>query len=75
MVDLPSSGRVILGIDAIYTQDNLDRDNWGAYTDPDAARASAERLRTMAKESGALLVYCHDPNQWEGLRKAPEYYN
>jgi len=75
MVDLPNSGPIILGIDAIYTPDNVDRDNWDAYTDPDAARASAERLQAIAKESGAMLVYGHDPNQWEGLRKTPDYYD
>lgn len=75
LVDLPESGKIIIGIDAIYVQDNLDKDNWGAYADPDAARASARRLQEMAQREGALLLYGHDPAQWATLKKAPEYYS
>ena len=74
LVDLPETGKVIIGIDAIYVQDNLDKDNWGAYSDPQAARASAKRLQEMAEREGAMLLYGHDPNQWATLKKAPAYY-
>lgn len=73
-VDLPESGKIIIGIDAIYVQDNLDKDNWGAYSDPEAARASARRLQEMAAREGAMLLYGHDPAQWATLKKAPEFY-
>lgn len=73
-VDLPESGKIIAGIDAIYVQDNLDKDTWGAYSDPDAARQSARRLQEMAERDGALLLYGHDPKQWETIRKSPEFY-
>lgn len=75
MVDLPESGKIIAGIDAIYVQDNLDKDNWGAYTDPEAARESALRLQQIAEQENALLLSGHDPGQWETLKKAPEYYS
>ena len=74
-VDLPKTGKMIVGIDAIYVQDNLDKDNWGAYADPVAARASAQRLQEMAEREGALLLYGHDPGQWQTLKKAPEFYS
>jgi len=74
LVDLPESGKIILGIDAIYTQDNLDRDNWGAYVDPQAARASAQRLVDLARHENARLLYGHDPAQWATLRRAPDFY-
>ncbi len=73
-VDLPRSGTIVIGIDAIYVQDNLDKDNWGAYTDPDAARASARRLVELAERTGGLLLYGHDPAQWATLKKSPEFY-
>lgn len=75
LVDLPESGKIILGIDAIYVQDNLERDNWGAYTDPEAARASALRLQEIANKENALLLSGHDPQEWEKLKKSPEYYS
>lgn len=74
-VDLPETGKVIVGIDAIYVQDNLDKDTWGAYRDPEAARASARRLKEMAERDDALLLYGHDPSQWQTLKKAPEFYS
>ncbi len=70
-VSLPRTGKVIIGIDAIYVQDNLDRDNWGAYQDPVAARASARRLQAM---DHAMLLYGHDPAQWATLKKSPDFY-
>lgn len=75
LVRLPRTGPVILAIDAIYLQDNLDADNWGRYTDPDQARASARRLVDLARQERAVLIYGHDPAQWATLRKAPTYYD
>jgi N-acyl homoserine lactone hydrolase len=75
LVDLPEAGKMVIGIDTIYVQDNLDKDNWGAYSDPIAARASAKKLQAIAQREGAMLLYGHDPYQWETLKKAPEYYS
>jgi N-acyl homoserine lactone hydrolase len=75
LVRLPKTGSVILAIDAIYTPENVETDNWGVYTDPDRARASARRLVELASAEGALLIYGHDPAQWATLRKAPAYYD
>jgi N-acyl homoserine lactone hydrolase len=75
LLDLPETGKMVIGIDTIYVQDNLDKDNWGAYSDPDAARASAKKLQEIAGRENAMLLYGHDPNQWKTLKKAPEYYS
>ncbi len=75
LVRLPQTGPVILAIDAIYMKENVETDNWGRYTDPDRARASARRLVELARQERALLIYGHDPAQWATLRKAPEYYD
>lgn len=75
LVDLPNTGKMILGIDAIYVLDNVERDNWGAYADPEAARVSAHRLMELAESENAQLLSGHDPEQWETLRKSPAYYD
>ncbi|MBI4278301.1 MAG: N-acyl homoserine lactonase family protein [Armatimonadetes bacterium] len=75
LVRLPRTGPVILAIDAIYTKENLDTDNWRGYPDPARAQASARRLVELARREGATLIYGHDPAQWATLRKAPAYYD
>jgi N-acyl homoserine lactone hydrolase len=75
LLDLPNSGKILLCIDAVYLQANLDHDTWDSMADPDAARESAQKLRRLAEKENALMVYGHDPGQWETLRRAPAYYD
>ena len=75
MLDLPTSGKVLLCIDAIYTQDNIDHDAWGSQADPEAAKESAHRLKRLADREHAMLVFGHDVGQWQSLRHPPEYYD
>jgi hypothetical protein len=28
----------------------------------------------IAAETGAMIIYGHDPEQWKTLRKAPQFY-
>lgn len=72
VVRLPETGTVILCGDAVYCQDNFDRDAWDGQADPELARQSAHELRHLAEQDGALMVYGHDPEQFHTLRKAPE---
>ncbi|MST32622.1 MBL fold metallo-hydrolase [Acidimicrobiaceae bacterium USS-CC1] len=72
VVRLPETGTVILCGDAVYCQDNFDRDAWDGQADPELARQSAHELRHLAEHDGALMVYGHDPEQFHTLRKAPE---
>jgi N-acyl homoserine lactone hydrolase len=65
---------VLLAIDAIYTLENLETDNWSGYMDPEAAYTNAHRLVEIAEREGALLITGHDPGQWAGLTMAPGYY-
>lgn len=39
--------------------------------DPVQARQSAQRLAAVQRETGAKLIYGHDPDQWRRLPKAP----
>jgi N-acyl homoserine lactone hydrolase len=75
LVRLPHTGAIILAIDAIYSQDNLDRDNFQVSADPERARASARRLVDLACREHGMLIFGHDPAQWATLRKSPEYYD
>ena len=71
LVELPNTGPVLLAVDAIKITDEVPDTGTNV---PDAV-ASAERLRALAKERGALLVHGHDGNQWAELRTAPAYYD
>jgi N-acyl homoserine lactone hydrolase len=71
ILDLPETGGVILAVDAINRASEPD-EGFADAVDPAAARASADRLLALAP--GALLIWGHDPAQWPGLRKAPEFY-
>jgi N-acyl homoserine lactone hydrolase len=75
LVRLKNTGPVLLAIDAVYTQENLERDNWMGYMDPAASLESAHRLQAIAKREGAVLITGHDPAQWAGLKLAPAYYD
>lgn len=74
LVTTERSGQFLLAIDTIYSGAQLAADDWGAYGDQEAARASARRVQQLAAETGATLVYGHDSNQWDSLIHAPEFY-
>jgi N-acyl homoserine lactone hydrolase len=74
LVETPHDGPFLLAIDAIYSRAQLAADDWGAYIDKDAARASARRVQEIAAATGATLVYGHDAAQWAELRHAPGWY-
>ena len=47
------------------------------YRSEDVAAAcdSAVRLMQRAAADNAFVIYGHDPQQWDGLRKAPLIYD
>jgi N-acyl homoserine lactone hydrolase len=65
-------GPVLLAIDAINDAAQLatrEIPDW--YCDGDAAARSIDRLVALAEETGAYLIFGHDPAQWEILPKSP----
>jgi N-acyl homoserine lactone hydrolase len=74
LVETGPDGAFLLAIDAIYSRAQLAADDWGAYIDKEAARASARRVQEIAAATGATLVYGHDAAQWAELRHTPEWY-
>jgi N-acyl homoserine lactone hydrolase len=77
LVRLPRTGPVLLAIDAVPLQRLFVPDRPTSPLDEDEAqmRASTRKLLEIAeRERVALVVFHHDGAQWEGLRKAPEWY-
>jgi N-acyl homoserine lactone hydrolase len=70
LLDLPNTGPVILAADAINRASEL-AEAFADADDPVVAQASAERLLALP----GLLIYGHDPAQWDTLRKAPAFYD
>ena len=65
-------GEVVLTADACYLRRNLVEDRLPPIAfDREAAVASLRRLRQLA-ESGAQLVYGHDPEEWASVPQAPQ---
>jgi glyoxylase-like metal-dependent hydrolase (beta-lactamase superfamily II) len=75
LLELADAGSVLLTADA---SDN--RDQWEGRAHPRAlhsreqATQSLELLRRVARDTGALIVFGHDPENWSQLRRAPESY-
>ena len=75
LLELDETGPVLLTADA---SDN--RAQWEGRLPPRAlssrkdAEGSLERLRELARGAGALVVFGHDPENWSGLRHAPDSY-
>lgn len=72
MVTLPQTGPLILAADAINRASEPD-EGYPDADDPVLARQSGEMLFDLARDTGARLIYGHDPAQWPTLAKAPAY--
>ncbi len=74
LVDLPNTGPVLLTGDAISRPAEME-EGFAGTRDAATARDSAARLMRCAQETGAFVIYGHWPEQWPGLRKAPDLYD
>ena len=59
-------------VDAVYTEEHWREDKLGAVADVATARASLERLRQIAQQENARLVFGHDLAQWESFGMSPD---
>ena len=79
LVRLPDTGPVLLAIDAISKTSELDPDTrlMGPFDmDEAGVRASTRKLVTLARREGVtLMVHGHDTEQWQTLKKAPDFYS
>lgn len=77
LVRLPKTGAVLLTIDAVPFATGFTRDTQDDGTNPDAEaiRASTIKLLDLVEwEHVDLVIFGHDSEQWETLKKAPEFY-
>jgi N-acyl homoserine lactone hydrolase len=77
LVRLPETGPVLLAIDAVALERLFTPDRVASPIDDneEELRASTRKLRDLAEqEKVTLLVFGHDGEQWQGLKKAPEWY-
>jgi N-acyl homoserine lactone hydrolase len=77
LVRLPQTGAVLLAIDAVmvlrqFTPERTARPN---DDNEEQLRASTKKLIEIAeREHAQLVVFGHDGEQWQGLRRSPGYY-
>jgi glyoxylase-like metal-dependent hydrolase (beta-lactamase superfamily II) len=73
-VDLPETGTMIFTSDAIYMGDSYGPPATPAaiVNDLTAWYASVEKIRGIAEQSGAQVVFGHDADQVKTLRRAPD---
>ena len=77
LVHLPQTGKVLLAIDAVVLQRlfTLDRRAWPIDDNEEQLLASTQRLLELVeREQVALVIFGHDGEQWQTLKKAPLYY-
>jgi N-acyl homoserine lactone hydrolase len=77
LVHLPQTGPVLLAIDAVVQQRLFtpDRRAWPDDENEEQLRASTRKLLDLVeREHVALVVFGHDGQQWQTLKKAPLYY-
>ena len=70
LLTLPDGRTVILAADAINRASEAD-EGFADAKDPAAAMASYRLLIELQRQSGAMLIYGHEPGQWANLPKAP----
>jgi N-acyl homoserine lactone hydrolase len=77
LVHLPTTGPVLLAGDAVPLQRHFtpDRAPWPFDDNTHHLRASTQKLLDLAdRENVSLVVFHHDGQQWQSLKKAPEWY-
>ena len=77
LVHLPQTGPVLLAIDAVMLQRLFtpDRPAWPTDDNEEQLRSSTRKLLDMVeREHVALIIFGHDGQQWQTLKKAPAYY-
>lgn len=77
LLRLPSTGAVVLTVDAVPFAEGFTRAERGGGDDPEgeATRASTVKLLDLVeREHVGLVIFGHDKEQWETLKQAPEFY-
>ncbi|MCA9837330.1 MAG: N-acyl homoserine lactonase family protein [Trueperaceae bacterium] len=78
LLQLPETGAILLTIDAVPFSSSFTRDEQLDSSNPDAEaiRASTIKLLDLVeREQVGLVIFGHDNEQWETLKKVPEFYD
>ena len=75
LVNLPKTGHMLFTGDACYTGDHwCDKCLPGLVASASDAADSVKKLRKVAKDHNAKVVWGHDPVTWLDWKKAPMFY-
>ena len=77
LVRLPITGPVLLPIDAVPFGEGFTRDTQDNGINPDAEAIRASTIKLLdrvEREHIGLVIFGHDSEQWQTLRKLPEFY-
>ena len=76
LVLLPQTGPVLLAIDAVVLQRlfTTDRKAWPLENEEQLRASTHKLLNLVEREHVTLVVFGHDGQQWQTLKKAPAYY-
>lgn len=66
---------LVFPFDVAWTKHNLvDRVMMGLHSDPRELLDSMDRIENTARKISGDIFYSHDPQEYAGYRKAPDYY-
>jgi N-acyl homoserine lactone hydrolase len=76
LVRLPQIGPVLLTIDAVVLQRLFtpDRKAWPLENEEELRASTRKLLDLVEREHVALVIFGHDGEQWQTLKKAPAWY-
>jgi glyoxylase-like metal-dependent hydrolase (beta-lactamase superfamily II) len=77
VVRLPKTGTVVLTSDAVYLQENLDKNilpSIGSVYDPVGMLDAYAWVKRVRDVEGADIIYAHDPDVFKAHKHSPEYY-
>lgn len=77
VVRLPKTGTVVLTSDAVYLQENLDKNilpSVGSVYNPAGMLDAYAWVRRIRDLEGADIIYAHDPDVFKAHKHSPEHY-
>jgi len=77
-VRLPKHGTVVLTSDAVYLQENLDKNKLpgiGSVYNPPGMLDAYEWVKQVRDREGADIIFAHDPDVFKAHKQSPEFYD
>src|SRR6266487_4078482 len=76
LLRLPQTGAVLLAIDAVVLERLFtpDRKAWPLENEEQLRASTRKLLDLVEREHVTLVIFGHDGQQWQTLKKAPAYY-